>query len=134
MASRPFDLNRAAGDNPHGARRHRLFPRHQEQRSGAVYVRIKIRKFVALAGRMPGGRRLARSHWARLDAGEVRGVMSEATGRPELAIADAIDPGFDLPPHRFRDGWCDLRGDYRGVRDLGARQPGWHVFPTLGRR
>ena len=28
-----------------------------------------------------------------------------------------------LPPHGFRDGWCDLRGDDRGVRYLGTGKP-----------
>jgi hypothetical protein len=46
--------------------------------------------------------------------------MGQAASRPELAIADAIDPDLDLPPHRFRDGWCDLCGDDCGVHYLGA--------------
>jgi hypothetical protein len=50
-----------------------------------------------------GGRRLTRSDRARLDAGEMRGVMSKAAGRPELTVADAIDPDFDLSPDRFDD-------------------------------
>jgi len=80
------------------------------------------------------GRRLAWRHGTRLDAGEMRGVMGEAAGRPELAIADAIDPDLDLLLHRFRDGRRDLRGDDRGVCYLGAGKPPRHVFPTLGRR
>jgi hypothetical protein len=38
---------------------------------------------------------------------EMRGVMGEAAGCPELAVADAIDTSFDLPLHRLRNGWCD---------------------------
>jgi hypothetical protein len=49
--------------------------------------------------------------------------MGEAAGCPELAVADAIDTSFDLPLHRLRDGWCDLRGDDRGVRYFGAGKP-----------
>jgi hypothetical protein len=30
--------------------------------------------------------------------------MGEAAGRPELAVADAVDPGLDLFAHRFRNG------------------------------
>jgi len=60
--------------------------------------------------------------------------MGEAAGCPELAVADAIDTSFDLPLHRFRDGGCDLRGDDRGIRYLGAGKPPRHVFPALGRR
>ena len=44
---------------------------------------------------MTGGRRLARCYGARLDAGEMGGVVGEAAGRPELAIADAVDPDLD---------------------------------------
>ena len=83
---------------------------------------------------MPSGGRLARRHGARLDASEMRGVMGEAAGRPELAVADAIDPGFDLPLHRFRDGWCHLRDDNSRVHDLGAGKPCWHVLPAFGWR
>src|SRR6516164_8271421 len=64
----------------------------------------------------------------------MRGVMGEAAGCPELAVADAIDPNLDLLLHRFRDGWCDLRGDDRGVHYLGAGKPRRHVLPALGRR
>ena len=83
---------------------------------------------------MPGGWRLSRSHGGRLDASEMRGVMGEAAGCPELAVADAIDPDLDLLLHRFRDGWCHLRGDERGVRYLGAGEPPRHVLPAFWRR
>ena len=34
--------------------------------------------------------------------------MGEAAGRPELAVADAVDPDLDLPSYCFRDSWRDL--------------------------
>ena len=107
----PLRFDRAAGDDAHCNRWHRFLAGDQEQRSGVVHVGVEIWKFVTFSGRMPRGRRLAWSDGARLNAGEMRGVMGEAAGCPELAIADAIDPGFELAPHGFRDGWCDLRGD-----------------------
>src|SRR5215471_7753966 len=64
----------------------------------------------------------------------MRGVMGEASSRPELSIADAIDTSFDLPVHRLCNGWCDLRSDDHGVRYLGAGKPPRHVLPALGRR
>jgi hypothetical protein len=130
----PLRFDRAAGDDAHCNRWHRLLAGDQEQRSGVVHVGVEIWKFVTFSGRMPRGRRLAWSDGARLNAGEMRGVMGEAAGCPELAIADAIDPGFELAPHGFRDGWCDLRGDDRGVRYLGAGKPRRHVLPALGGR
>jgi hypothetical protein len=66
-------------------------------------IGIEIGEFVALAGRVAGGRWLARSPRARLDAGKVRGVMREAAGRPKLAVADAVDPGLDLLLQRLRN-------------------------------
>jgi len=81
-----------------------------------------------------GGWVLARRDRARLDAGEVRGVMGEAAGRPELTIANAIDSGLDLFPHRFRNRRRDLGGDGSGIRDLGIGEPRRHVLPALGRR
>jgi len=58
--------------------------------------------------------------------------MGEAAGRPELAIADAIDPDLDLLLHRFRDGRRDLRGDDGGIGYLGAGKSPRHVLPELG--
>jgi len=75
-----------------------------------------------------------RCYGARLDAGEMGGVVGEAAGRPELAVADAIDPDLDLPPHYFRDGWRDLCGYDGGVRYLGTGKSPRHVLPPLGRR
>ena len=69
---------------------------------------------------------------ARLDAGEVRRVMGQAAGCPELAVAYAIDRDLDLPPHRFRNGWRNLRSDYRRVRYHGAGKPPRHVLSFLG--
>src|SRR5205814_6807150 len=88
---RPLRFDRAAGDDAHSDRWHRLLTGDQEQCSGAVHVGIEIGEFVALPGRVTGGRRLARCYGARLDAGEMGRVMGEATGRPELAVADAVD-------------------------------------------
>src|SRR6516164_2698457 len=45
-----------------------------------------------------------------------------------------FDPDLDLLLHRFRDGWCHLRGDERGVRYLGAGKPPRHVLPAFWRR
>ena len=73
-------------------------------------------------------------HRARLDAGEMRGVMGEAAGGPELAVADAIDPDLDLSSYCFRDSWRDLPGDDRGIRYLGSGKPPRYLLPTLGRR
>src|SRR5215472_16857468 len=100
----PLRFDWAAGDDAHTNRWYRLLAGDQEQRAGVVHVGVEIGKFVALAGRMPSGRRLAWSNRARLDAGEVRGVMGQAASRPELAVADAIDPDLNLPLHHFRDG------------------------------
>jgi hypothetical protein len=44
----------------------------------------RIGKFVALAGRVAGRWRFPGSHGARLDVGEMRGVMSKTAGSPEL--------------------------------------------------
>jgi hypothetical protein len=107
--------DRAAGDDPHGDRRHRRLAGDQEQCSGPVAIRVEIGEFVALASRVAGGQRFARSHRAGFDAREMRGVMGEAAGRLEFAVADAIDPGLDLLPHRFRNAWRDLCCDGRGV-------------------
>jgi len=60
--------------------------------------------------------------------------MGEAAGRPEFAIADAIDADLDLPLHRFRDRGRHLRGDDGWVGDLGTSEPRRHVLPRLGRR
>jgi len=60
--------------------------------------------------------------------------MGEAAGRPELAVADAIDSRFDLLLHRLRDGRRDLGRDDRGVGDIGIGKPCRHVLPPLGRR
>src|SRR5271163_3026065 len=134
MASGPFDLTgpRAMTRTVTGGIG--FSPGNKNQGSGIVHVAVEIGEFVTLAGGMPGGRRLPGNHWARLDAGEMGGVMSEAPGRPELAIADAIDPGFDLSLDRFHNRRHDLRGDDRGVGYLGAGKPPRHVLPTLGRR
>ena len=134
MASGPFDLIGPPATTRTSNRRHRLLAGDQEQRSGVVHVRVEVGKFVAFSGRMPSGGRLARRHRARLNASEMRGVMGKAVGCPELAVADAIDTGFDLPVHRFGDNWRDLRGDDRGVRYLGAGKPPRYVLPALGRR
>ena len=130
----PLRFDRAAGDDAHGDGWHRLLTGDQEQRSSVVHVGVEIGKFVAFSGRMPSGGWLARSYRARLDAGEVRRVMGQAASRPELAVADAIDPDLDLPPHRFCDGWCDLRSDDGGVRYLGAGKPSRHLLPAFWRR
>jgi hypothetical protein len=60
--------------------------------------------------------------------------MGEAAGGPELAVADAVDPGLDLLRHRFRNRRRDLGGDGRGVGQLGIGEPRRHVLPPLGRR
>ena len=44
----------------------------------------------------------------QVDAGEMRRVMREAAGGPKFAIADAIDPGLDLFPHRLGYSGCHL--------------------------
>jgi hypothetical protein len=54
----PLRFDRAAGDDPHGDRRHRLLAGDQEQGSGPVAIGIEIGEFVALAGRVADGRRL----------------------------------------------------------------------------
>ena len=77
----PLRSDRTAGDDPHGDRRHRLLAGDQEQGSGPVAIGIEIGEFVALAGRVPGGRRLAQSHRARADAGKMRGVNARDCGR-----------------------------------------------------
>jgi hypothetical protein len=81
---------------------------------------------------MPSGWRLAWIYRARLDAAEMRRVMGQAASCPELAVAYAIDRNLDLPPHRFRNGWHNLRSDYRRVRYLGAGKPPRHVLSSLG--
>ena len=134
MASGPFDLIGPPATTRTSNRRHRLLAGDQEQRSSVVHVGVEIWKFVTFSGRMPRGRRLAWSDEARLNAGEMRGVIVECAGRPELAVANAIDPGLNLPPHRFRDGRCDLRDDDRGVRYLAAGKSRRHVLPALGGR
>src|SRR6516164_11068847 len=86
----PHRFDWTAGDDAHGDGWHWLLAGDQKQRSSAVHVGVEIGKFVAFSGRMPGGGRLARRHRARLNASEMRGVMGEAAGCPELAVADAI--------------------------------------------
>jgi hypothetical protein len=86
----PLRFERTAGDDAFSHRWHRRFAGDQKQRPSPVAIAIKIRKFVALAGRVPGRRRLVRRHRARLDTGEVGGVMGEIARRPEFAVADAI--------------------------------------------
>jgi len=74
-----------------------------------------------------------RADRARLDAGEMRGVMGEAAGCPELAIADAVDPSLDLLPHRRRNGWRDLCGDGRGsMTSAFASRAGMSSHPLGG--
>ncbi len=65
----PLRSDRAAGDDPHRDRRHRLLARDQEQGSGPVAIGIEIGEFVALAGRVAGD--LGASLLARL-AGDRR--------------------------------------------------------------
>jgi len=64
----------------------------------------------------------------------MRGVMGEAAGRPELAVADAVDPGLDLLLHRYRNRRRHLGGDGRRIGELGIGEPRRHVLPPLGRR
>ena len=57
---RSLRFDRAAGDDAFGHRRHRLLAGHEEQRPELVHVGIELAEFVALARRVPRGRRLAR--------------------------------------------------------------------------
>ena len=61
------------------------------------------------------------SSCARLDTGEVGGVMGEIARRPEFAVADVVDGGLDLFLDRLGDGRRDLGGDHHRVGDFGAR-------------
>jgi hypothetical protein len=114
-------FERTAGDDAFSHRWHRRFAGDQKQRPSPVAIAIKIRKFVALAGRAPGRRWLVRRHRARLDTGEVGGVMGEIARRPEFAVADAVDAGLDLFLDRLGDGRRDLGGDHHRVGDFRAR-------------
>src|SRR5947209_1401592 len=64
----------------------------------------------------------------------MRGVVGKVAGRPEFAVADAIDPSLDLLPHRLRNRRRDLCGDGGRVGYLGIGEPRWHLLPALGRR
>src|ERR1700746_3563454 len=81
MASGPFDLTGLRATTRTVTGGIGFSPGDQEQRSGVVHVGVEIWKFVTFSGRMPRGRRLAWSDGARLNAGEMRGVMGEAAGR-----------------------------------------------------
>src|ERR1700731_4629218 len=119
IASGPFDLSgpRATTRSVIGG----MGVSDQKQRTSPAAIAIKIRKFVALAGRVPGRRRLVRRHRARLDTGEVGDVMGKIARRPEFAVADAVDAGLDLFLDRLGDGRRDLGGDHHRVGDFGAR-------------
>jgi hypothetical protein len=133
IASGPFDFT-GPRDDAFGHRRRRLLAGHEKQRPELVHVRIEVAEFVALARRVPCGRRLARLHGARLEAGEMRGVVREAAGGPELAVADAVDADLDLFLHRLRYRRHDAGCDLAAIDNLGVGKPRRHVLPPLGRR
>src|SRR5262249_21554395 len=70
----------------------------------------------------------------RLEAGKVRGIMSEAAGGPELTVVDAIDTNLDLFFHRLRYRRHHMARDFTTIDHLGVGKPRGHVLPPFGRR
>src|SRR5262249_52967186 len=73
-------------------------------------------------------------HGTRLEAGKVRGIMSEAAGSPELTVVDAIDTNLDLFLHRLRYRRHHMACDFTTIDHLGVGKPRGHVLPSFGRR
>src|SRR5262249_55935469 len=73
-------------------------------------------------------------HGTRLEAGKVRGIMSEAAGSPELTVVDAIDTNLDLFLHRLRYRRHHMACDFTTIDHLGVGKPCGHVLPSFGRR
>src|SRR5262249_42157594 len=70
----------------------------------------------------------------RLEAGKVRGIMSEAAGGPELTVVDAIDTNLDLFLHRLRYRRHHMACDWTTMDRVGVGKPRGHVLPPFGRR
>jgi hypothetical protein len=71
---------------------------------------------VGRPGRVPGGRGSPGATGRASMPVEVR-CNEPGCGRPELTVADAVDPDLDLSSHHFRDSRRDLRSDDRTVAE-----------------
>src|SRR5262249_59918468 len=131
---RPSRFHRAAHDDTFGHGRHRLLAGHRKQCPKLVHICIEVAKFVALARRVSRRRRLAKLHGTRLEAGKVRGVMSEAAGGPELTVVDAINTNLDLFLHCLRYRRHHMACDFTTIDHLGVRKSRVHLLPPFGRR
>src|SRR6516162_3153836 len=131
---RPSRFHRASRDDTFGHGRHRLLAGHKKQCPKLVHICIEVAKFVALARRVSRRGRLAKLYGTRLEAGKVRGIMSEAAGGPELTVVDAIDTNLDLFLHRLRYRRHHMACDFTTIDHLGVGKPRGHVLPPFGRR
>src|SRR5262245_2047409 len=102
--------------------------------SQACPYRHRIREIRRARALMSRRRRLAKLHGTRLEAGKVRGIMSEAASGPELTVVDAIDTNLDLLLHGLRYRRHHMACDFITIDHLGIGKPRGHVHPPFGRR